>query len=72
MDIIHQITQKISSLSAGEQWEISAKALWLSHSDFHSIAVYLNRESEKGLFSIQQPPSSTLCESVSMVKIIKH
>lgn len=72
MDIIHQITQKISSLSAGEQWDIRAKDLWPSHSDFHSISVYLSRESEKGGFSIQQLPRSSIFQTLDVVTVTKH
>ena len=72
MDIIHQITQKISSLSAGEKWDIRAKALWLSHSDFHSISVYLSRESEKGGFSIQHLPRSSIFQTLDVVTVTKH
>lgn len=72
MDIIHQITQKISTLATGEQWDISAKELWLSHSDFHSISVYLSRESEKGEFSIDLPTNTASSHPFDVLTVTKH
>lgn len=72
MDIIQQINQKISTLAVGETWKISAKDLWLSHSDFHSISVYLSRESEKGQFSINLPVQTALTHPLDIVTVTKH
>ena len=71
MDILSNITQKISALPTGETWEISARSLWLSHSDFHSIHVFLTREAEKGSFSIQNIDHMAP-DATTSLQVIKH
>ena len=71
MDILSDITRKISALPTGETWEISARSLWLSHSDFHSIRIFLTREAEKGLFSIQNLDRMAP-DATATLQVIKH
>lgn len=52
MDILHRVCDHIHSLSAGEQWQMSAQKLWISRMDFHALSVFLAREAQKGHFSI--------------------
>jgi hypothetical protein len=71
MDILSDITQKISALPTGETWEISARSLWLSHSDFHSIRIFLIREAEKGFFSILNT-DHLASNTTATLQLIKH
>lgn len=55
MNVLDQISAQIMTLQSGERWTISAYDLFLSRADFQSISVFLSRESENGLFSIDLP-----------------
>ena len=57
MDLLNQISKKIAGLQAGEKWTVSAQDLLISRADFQSISVFLSRESEKGLFTVDVPTS---------------
>ena len=72
MTALNQISNRISTLDSGERWTISVQDLLLSRSDFQSISVFLDRESEKGLFSVDSPnPLSSWFERTSLT-ITKH
>jgi len=72
MTVLNQISNRISALDAGERWTISVQELLLSRADFQSISIFLSRESEKGLFSIDQHnPLATWFERTSLT-ITKH
>ena len=71
MDLLNQISNKISALHSGEKCTISVQDLQISRNDFQSMSVFLSRESEKGLFSIDlSQPVKTWFEQTS-VTIIK-
>lgn len=70
MDILNQITKRISMLSSGEKWIVSAHNLLISRADFQSISVYLTCESKKGQFSID--PSQVLKSCSLTMKTSKH
>lgn len=52
MDMLNQISDRIAQLNAGEKWTVSVHDLLISRTDFHSISIFLTRESEKGTFSL--------------------
>lgn len=59
MDIIQQVSDRISALKTGEMMTISVQELLISRADFQSIATFFLKESQHGFFSImssnQQP-----------------
>ncbi len=70
--MLNKIFEQIAVLDAGEKWTVSAQDLLISRADFHSIFVYLLRETEKGLFSIdQQNPKNPWFERTTLT-IIKN
>ncbi|TCM71127.1 hypothetical protein EC844_101415 [Acinetobacter calcoaceticus] len=72
MDVLNQVLTRISTLRAGEKWTVSAQDLFLSRVDFQSISVFLSRESEKGLFSVDLPSGLANWFERSTFTIIKH
>ena len=67
MDLLNQISNKISALHSGEKCTISVQDLQISRNDFQAMSVFLSRESEKGLFSIDlSPPVKTWFEQTSI------
>lgn len=72
MDILNHISTQIAALSSGEKWNISAQDLWVSHADFHSVSIYISRESEKGLFSVSIPPALSAWMGNTSLTVTKH
>ncbi|MDQ9023075.1 hypothetical protein ACFODO_16945 [Acinetobacter sichuanensis] len=72
MDMLNQISKQIAVLSSGEKWTVSAQDLLISRSDFHSISVYLVRESQKGIFSIDQIQAKNSWFEQTTLTITKH
>ncbi|WP_252725636.1 hypothetical protein [Acinetobacter defluvii] len=65
--MLNKIFEQIAVLDTGEKWTVSAQDLLISRADFHSIFVYLLREAEKGLFSIdQQTPKNPWFEQTTL------
>jgi hypothetical protein len=56
MDLLKQISERIYHLKSGENVTISAQNLLISRTDFQSLLIYLEQESKKGGFSIQENP----------------
>lgn len=52
MDLIQQVSDRISALQAGEIMTISVQELLISRADFQSIATFFLKESQNGFFSI--------------------
>lgn len=72
MDMLNQISKQIAVLNAGEKWTVSAQDLLISRADFHSISVYLVRESQKGRFSIDPVKAKNSWFDPTTLTIIKH
>lgn len=59
MDLTQHVSDRISALNVGESMTISVQELLISRTDFQSIALFLLKESKKGMFSVcssQQSP----------------
>ncbi|WP_442784386.1 hypothetical protein [Acinetobacter sp. CAAS 2-6] len=73
MDLLTQISARISKLHSGEKWTISAEDLLLSRADFQSISVYFSRKAqEQGDFSVSTPKSVKPWLGSTSLTIIKH
>lgn len=72
MTVLNQISNRITTLNSGESWTISVQDLLLSRSDFQSISVFLRRESEKGLFSVDAQKSLKNWFECTSLTITKH
>ncbi|WP_071890146.1 hypothetical protein [Acinetobacter larvae] len=72
MDVLQKICNQIILLNTGEHWTLSAQELFISRSDFHSISVFLSRESEKGAFSLTALPSCNPLDLSTSLTIIKN
>lgn len=72
MDILRKLSNDINSLNVGEQWNITAQALFLSRNDFQSIAVYLCREAKKGHFSIAPATEHLSRTGATCITVVKN
>lgn len=72
MTILNRVSAKIDTLNSGEQWVITAQDLWMSRSDFHSLSVYLSRESMNGHFSVQTQEPKLAWLGATSLKVIKN
>lgn len=72
MDPLNQISHRISQLHSGEQWTISAQDLLISRTDFQSISIFLNRESNKGDFSVLKVENPVPRFGLTSLTIIKN
>lgn len=72
MNMLNQISEQIAVLNSGEKWTVSAQDLMISRADFHSISVFLTRESEKGIFSIDQDLLQNTWFKPTALTITKH
>ena len=73
MDLLNQVSKRISALDSGEKWTLSAQELLMSRADFQSLSVYLTRQSEEnGDFSLSIPKSVKPWLGSTSLTVIKH
>ena len=72
IDLLNQISNRIAQLSSGEKWTVSIQDLWISRTDFQSLAVFLCRESENGTFSFTEIEKTTPRFDRTSLTIIKN
>lgn len=72
MDLLNQISNRIAQLHSGEKWTVSVQDLLISRADFQSLFVFLNRESEKGLFSLKDIEKAQTRFTQTSLTIVKN
>ena len=70
--MLSQISNQIAILNSGEKWTVSVQDLLISRADFHCISAFLVRESEKGIFSIEQDAPKNPWFQKTELTITKH
>ena len=72
MDLIQHVSERISALKTGEIFTISVQDLLISRTDFQAISVFLNQQSQQGLFSVSAPLASASRFEQTSLTITKH
>lgn len=72
MDLTQQVSERISALHTGEIVTISVQDLLISRTDFQAITVFLNQQSQNGLFSVSAPLASSSRFEQTSLTITKH